>query len=84
LVGNKVDREGRQIQRDEVLQYAEEIHAVYFETSAQENIGCEELLEQIADMIIQAKEFTSLPPDEQKKRIAPAAASTQTQKGCEC
>lgn len=39
LVGNKVDMPGRKITRDEVLPYAQEIHAVYFETSAQENIG---------------------------------------------
>lgn len=38
-MANKIDREGRVIDRDDVLKYAQEIRAVCFETSAQENIG---------------------------------------------
>lgn len=48
LVGNKIDLESRQVSREEAEQYAQSLGLRYFEVSAKNNIGIDDLFTEVA------------------------------------
>ena len=48
LVGNKIDLEARQVRREEAEEYARSIGIRYFEVSAKNNTGIDDLFTEIA------------------------------------
>jgi len=59
LVGNKIDLESRQVRKEEAEEYARSIGIRYFEVSAKNNTGIDELFTAIA---------TALPKESANKR----------------
>ena len=48
LVGNKIDLESRQVSREEAEEYARGLGLRYFEVSAKNNIGIDDLFSEVA------------------------------------
>jgi len=48
LVGNKIDLETRQVRREEAEEYARSLGLRYFEVSAKNNTGIDELFTEVA------------------------------------
>mmetsp|Transcript_15189 Transcript_15189/g.44457 ORF Transcript_15189/g.44457 Transcript_15189/m.44457 type:complete len:223 (+) Transcript_15189:76-744(+) len=56
IVGNKVDMErARQVDRAEAEQYAEQVGALYGETSAKRNVGIDEIFMLLATRVLEKK-----------------------------
>ena len=48
IVGNKIDLEDHQVSRDEANEYARGLGLNYYEVSAKQNVGVEELFKDLA------------------------------------
>ena len=48
IVGNKIDLEDHQVSRDEANEYARGLGLNYYEVSAKQNVGVEELFKELA------------------------------------
>jgi Ras-related protein Rab-21 len=52
VVGNQIDRNYRKIEKNEGIEYAQSIGGLYFETSAKDNQGIEEMFIDIAKKLV--------------------------------
>ena len=48
IVGNKIDLDDHQVSRDEAQDYARGLGLVYYEVSAKQNMGVDELFKDLA------------------------------------
>jgi len=80
IIGNQIDKEKRVVDRDKVLEYAESINAFYYETSAKENLGVEELQDDMVALLVesshQLQEEAKI--EKEKKNLAEISSTTPT------
>lgn len=55
LVGNKIDKPNRVIDKETAQNYAESMNVEYFETSAKENKNIDELFARMTELILKYK-----------------------------
>eukprot|EP01118_Nematostelium_gracile_P000785 TRINITY_DN10791_c0_g1_i1.p1 TRINITY_DN10791_c0_g1~~TRINITY_DN10791_c0_g1_i1.p1 ORF type:complete len:223 (-),score=40.43 TRINITY_DN10791_c0_g1_i1:17-685(-) len=61
LVGNQIDKNFPKVTKEEAIDYATSINALFFETSAKKAIGIEELFLEIAKLLVQSKMYRVQP-----------------------
>jgi len=82
VVGNQVDKPYPKVTKEEAAEYAASIGALFFETSAKKNMGIEELFLEIAKLLVENKNFTSLHSHRAVTTVEDKGSEKKTESTC--
>ncbi|EFA81718.1 Rab GTPase [Heterostelium album PN500] len=84
LVGNKIDKENREVTREEGLEFAKSKAMFFIECSAKTKIGIQQAFEELAHKIIETPSLSEDNENKKKKIKATVSADESNQQGGYC